>query len=504
MCVRCGSLGYQDLADPAMQVVRQVQEIYMDFFPLSPDLFVLNEPSCMPLEAPSWNHQLFDRICDGLISVLLALKQNPTIVYQKNSMIAQRIAEEIEDRVSTGNNTSDFDLFHFGNNNKSNTALLILDRRDDPVTPLLNHWTYTAMIHENLGITNNRVDVAKVSSSKEVRVFPPTRFVVLTMMQQEVVLNVQDDEFYRTTQHMVFGELGSALKEAVDEFQKHEGSSIASGAGRSKLQSIEDIQRFMENYPEFKRQEGMVAKHVTLTSALSRVTSERNLFDMSELEQELACNENLTEAFNRVETFVEDNNVPLEDKLRLVLLYSLRYQLEGEREVRFLERSLKDCGIDDALLRTVGLLRKYAGVAVRGSDIFNKNTAVGAAKTIVRKQMEGLKGVSNVLMRYEPLLQARLSAIKLAGLNALRENEFKILGQQKTAAVRPQNLIVFMVGGTSYAEARCVAEFNKEQQDRGMQVILGSNTVHNTRSFMHDLVKLHNEALMPDSQQSRT
>jgi hypothetical protein len=33
-------------------------------------------------------------------------------------------------------------------------------RREDPVTPLLSQWTYQAMVHELLGINNNRVSLA--------------------------------------------------------------------------------------------------------------------------------------------------------------------------------------------------------------------------------------------------------------------------------------------------------------------------------------------------------
>jgi hypothetical protein len=40
--------------------------------------------------------------------------------------------------------------------------LLILDRRNDPVTPLLSQWTYQAMVHELLGIQNGRVDLSDV------------------------------------------------------------------------------------------------------------------------------------------------------------------------------------------------------------------------------------------------------------------------------------------------------------------------------------------------------
>ncbi len=39
----------------------------------------------------------------------------------------------------------------------SRPLLLILDRRDDPVTPLLSQWTYQAMVHELLGLNDNRV-----------------------------------------------------------------------------------------------------------------------------------------------------------------------------------------------------------------------------------------------------------------------------------------------------------------------------------------------------------
>ncbi len=37
--------------------------------------------------------------------------------------------------------------------------VLLFDRRLDPVTPLLNQWTYQAMIHEAFGIRNNVVQI---------------------------------------------------------------------------------------------------------------------------------------------------------------------------------------------------------------------------------------------------------------------------------------------------------------------------------------------------------
>ena len=64
-----------------------------------------------------------------------------------------------------------------------NTTVLILDRRDDPVTPLLNQWTYQAMIHELLGIKNNRVDLRHLEHLSE--------------EMKEVILSADEDKFFK-------------------------------------------------------------------------------------------------------------------------------------------------------------------------------------------------------------------------------------------------------------------------------------------------------------------
>lgn len=50
-----------------------------------------------------------------------------------------------------------FDFRRPGQGGSEAPTLLILDRKDDPLTPLLSQWTYQAMVHELLGLNNNRV-----------------------------------------------------------------------------------------------------------------------------------------------------------------------------------------------------------------------------------------------------------------------------------------------------------------------------------------------------------
>jgi hypothetical protein len=53
------------------------------------------------------------------------------------------------------------ELFNFGRGDGV-PLLLLVDRREDPVTPLLMQWTYQAMVHELIGINKNTVNMSFV------------------------------------------------------------------------------------------------------------------------------------------------------------------------------------------------------------------------------------------------------------------------------------------------------------------------------------------------------
>lgn len=80
----------------------------------------------------TWNPNYLQRSVQGITSVLLSLKKSPVIRYQGSSDTAKRLAEGVRDILS-----KESSLCGFGGHDTS-PVLLILDRRDDPVTPLLN------------------------------------------------------------------------------------------------------------------------------------------------------------------------------------------------------------------------------------------------------------------------------------------------------------------------------------------------------------------------------
>jgi hypothetical protein len=66
---------------------------------------------------------------------------------------------EPEPKLSQIRNRNRNKPLRFHNTAKNIKKIKIL-RREDPVTPLLSQWTYQAMVHELLGINNNRVSLA--------------------------------------------------------------------------------------------------------------------------------------------------------------------------------------------------------------------------------------------------------------------------------------------------------------------------------------------------------
>ncbi|MEQ2212832.1 hypothetical protein XENOCAPTIV_005605, partial [Xenoophorus captivus] len=72
---------------------------------------------------------------------------------------------------------------------------------------------------------------------------------------------------------------------------------------------------FVDNYPQFKKMSGTVSKHVTVVGELSRLVSERQLMEVSEVEQELACQNDHSSAQQGVENVYTQHQPLLHDTL---------------------------------------------------------------------------------------------------------------------------------------------------------------------------------------------
>lgn len=158
------------------------------------------------------------------------------------------------------------------------------------MTPLLSQWTYQAMVHELCGITNGRVKLEQ-EEKLELRVGldESCSIQIRANVEQDIVLSTSSDPFYSQNLFSNFGDLGAAISQYVSDYQAK--NSNLGAASTSKIETIADMKRFVEEYPEFRRLGGNVTKHVTLVGELSRLVERDDLLAVSEVEQSLASQE---------------------------------------------------------------------------------------------------------------------------------------------------------------------------------------------------------------------
>lgn len=363
------------------EVVQQVQEMYGDYLAVNPELFSLNVPSVVGLRGTNFDQPLFDRVYQGLVALLLSLKLRPTIRYQANSDLTEQIAQKVASTIE-----GEAELFAF-RPKEVPPLLLIVDRREDAVTPLLNQWTYQAMVHELMGISNSRVDMSTVPGVKD--------------ELKEVVLAPESDPFYAQNMFLNFGDLGANVKAMVDEYQ-------AKTHSHRKIDSIADMQAFVENYPEFRKMSGNVSKHVALMSELSRIVDARHLMEVSQIEQELACTEDHQSAVQEVESLIGNKAVTPADKLRLVLLYALRYENNEANALHRFVDLLQSNGVSSDRLKLLPALLQQCGAGARQNDLFSNKSFFAVAKKSLQR---GIKGVQNVYTQHQPYLAQTLESL---------------------------------------------------------------------------------------------
>ncbi|CAH1112646.1 unnamed protein product [Psylliodes chrysocephalus] len=429
------------------EVVKEVQELYMDYLAVNPHLFSIGLSTCF-LNL-NWNPSALQRTVQGIISVLLSLKKCPVIRYQANSNVCKDLGTRIDEIIS-----KESSLFAFSQSN--NSLLLILDRRDDPITPLLNQWTYQAMVHELLTINNNRVNLSDINGiPKEL---------------SEVVLSVEQDTFYAKNIFMNYGEIGTNIKELMDQFQ-------AKAKSHQKIESIADMKSFVESYPQFKKLSGNVTKHVTVVGELNTMVNKFNLLDMSEVEQELASqNNDHYSHLQSVKKLLNNEKIRDIDATKLVMLYALRYQNHNNNDLTGLIDLLKRRGITARFLKNIVNIIEYAGSHARQSDLFNVENAVKITKRFIK----GLSGVDNVYTQHKPLLHETLEDLVKG---RLRDHLYPYLGGHGSG--RQQDIIVFIVGGATYEESLTVHSINRNNPN--FNILLGGTTVHNSASFLQEV-----------------
>lgn len=481
------------------EVVNQVIELYQDYSVANDNLYTLSisESSLIP------RHTQTIQEATSLVSLLLSLKKCPIVRYETSSLESKRLASEILYYINSNLNNNLFDDL-----NKTSDVpptLLILDRKSDPITPLVLPWTYQSMIHELIGINRNMVDLKDSS--------------------EQLTLSETQDKFFRETMYMNYGDLTDRFQKYVDEYKKQTKQTSIENL---KTQDLSEFKRILTRFPEFKKLSNNILKHLNIISEIDKQISEQNLWAVGELQQTIACGlENHQNIKTKLMDLISDHTVSTQNKVKLLMLYVAKFP-NHQSDLGGMLAKLNDPvttspppTVTQTLL--IKQFSRYFGSIKRMSSqestdnnsnigqIFNKNRIKIQQLFNPNNQNShhSVPKTDNIFMQYIPKLNDVLTHITSPPSQNRQGQQPQSQDHIDLTSVVPdvvskqygevtgqaaQEVIIYFKGGATYEEARLVHELS--QVNNRVKYIIGGDGILNSSQWlekMSDIVNGYNE-----------
>ena len=439
--------------------VKNVQEIYLDYYIINSNIFHLNIESCIcnldmtPME--KWNQydtQMYERIYQGLISSCLSNRMKPLIKSVKGSFLCQKLGKKLAAFFE-----DNYEFIRKECGQHFNGILLLYDRKEDPISPLINQWTYQAQLHEILGIKNNVIELKKGNDNAK-----PEKFVISDV---EAI-----DKFYSKYKLADYGTVATAVQQEADKL-KNENDLL------NKESSIEELRKIIDQLPEKKKESMAITKHYKLFYSISEYVTKHKLMELSKLEQDISVNDNRKEQFNQIVQIISDPKVQHLDKCKLYLLYMLKY--ENDSSVNNLKNKMIENDLGDWVKYGDALI-KYAGRQRRNLDCFQDKDIFSKGKKFIMNAFG--QGNENAFMQHISYLNGIVERM-LKGKS--KDNEtININNNSGMNEPKVNNLIIFVFGGITFEETRDLTLLGNQL---GVNIICGGTNVVNSKSFLAEM-----------------
>ena len=278
-------------------LIKNLQRIYCNYHAPNDEFFHANVKNIGRLLGKStdqWTRdemEVLEGMEESMLSALCALRKFPTIRYLKDSELSVQLADRLSAKLKKLAIANPREL------ERQTDLLIIMERKEDPITPLLFHWNYQSLLHEILEINCNKIKLG----------------------EKEHNLNLQHDEFYRANIFSNYGDLVLNLKSRVE-------SLSAKKQQQKEIKNFEDMQKLLSQMPDIKKDTNNIAKHLSLTDDITRHVNKRELLEISRLEQDIASKNAQKEHFNQITEMLAKRSLHIYDKFRLVCLFCLKYE----------------------------------------------------------------------------------------------------------------------------------------------------------------------------------
>lgn len=460
--------------------IKTLKEINVAFLPTERQVFSLDSFDTFDMfyASPKNPHRIphLDRLAEQIATLCATLGEYPSIRYriehQPNIELSNMIQAKLDQYKADDPTMGDG-----GEKNKS--QLLILDRGFDPVSPLLHELTFQAMAYDLVKITN------------DVYIFESQTGDAQTA-RKEAILDESDD-LWVEFRHQHIATVSTNVTKQLKDFANSKKAS------NSDKPTMKDLSQMLKKMPQYQKELSAYALHLNLAEDCVKMFNAK-IKQLCEVEQNLAmgadsAGEKIKDHMKNIVPLLLDNEIKIEDKLRLIMLFLLHKNGITEDN---LQKLLHHAMIPEDKKQIILNLQNI------GMTILQDPSKQNRRKNIPQQRKEREPGVYQ-LSRWVPYVKDLMEEIleekldqraypflsnrpnmtgNTFGSTSARPTWHRNDKQQQQQRAGPR-LIVFIVGGCTYSEIRSAYEVTS--QNKKWEVIVGSDMIITPRAFLNNL-----------------
>ncbi len=463
------------------------------------------------------------RMISKLVTVCATMNEYPHVRFHHKNELCKQLSFLFQQKMNEFVGSNDSWWYHGDglHPNTSRATLLLLDRKEDCLSPLMHEFTYEAMVNDLLSIEDDRITYESVNAgtAKE-------GTTQETTTKMDALLNENDEVWVELRGKHIADVIQTLSTKIRDIVNSSSGSALGSSAkGNGKALSINQMAKALKALPEYREIMSKLSQHMQIAHQCMDAFNQQKLLELSDLEQTLATgktdegrNPKLKELLGQVvEYFRKQPNSYMRWRLLAIVIVSQR----GVSSASDLQKLLQEANLSREELSTLHNLEKMGCPLVRNNDGNNKSASSKFANLReVRVSSFGGNGAVESTSEYsssryvcllksilEDAASGTLSVEEYPSVMPLPDAEAVLGGSAIGSALSVRKKtesgnwktdkgkkkahggrqIVFMVGGMCYSEMRSAREV---MNATGKEIIIGSTRCIAPKDFAKDLYSL--------------